>query len=91
MNFTTENCFETPVNAAPIPTPISAILDETDAVLTECLAALDKLNHHICGATPLEEKTKADPKCMRDCVMLTADKAHMVRSGIMHLMEAIGV
>jgi len=88
MNFTAENAtMETPVNAA----SISAILDETDAVLTECLAALDKLNHHICGATPLEEKTKADPKCMRDCVMLTVDKAHMVQSGIMHLMEAIGV
>ena len=25
MNFTTENCFETPVNAAQIPTPICAI------------------------------------------------------------------
>lgn len=86
MNYTTENCIETPVTAA----PISAILDETDAVLGECLNALDKMFVHICGATPIEEMTKADPKCMRDCVMLTADKAHMVRSGIMHLMEAIG-
>lgn len=86
MNFTTENAIETPVNAA----PISAILDETDAVLSECLNALDKMVVHICGATPLEEK-KADPRCMRDCVMLTADKARMVRSGIMQLMEAIGV
>lgn len=86
MNCTTGNCIETPVNAA----PISAILDETDAVLSDCINALDKMVVHICGTTPLEEK-KADPKCMRDCVMLTADKARIVQSGIMHLMEAIGV
>jgi hypothetical protein len=86
MNFTTENAIEMPVNAA----PISAILDETDTVLSDCLVALDKLNACICGATPLEEK-KADPRCMRDCVMLTADKARLVRSGIAQVMEAIGV
>lgn len=87
MNFTTENAIETPVNAA----PISAILDETDAVLSDCLVALDKLNTCISGMGRLEDKPKAEPGCMRDCVILTADRARMVRNGIMHLMEAIGV
>jgi hypothetical protein len=39
----------------------------------------------------LEDKPKAEPRCMRDCVMLTADRARLVRSGIMQIMEAIGV
>ena len=87
MNFTTENAIETPVNAA----PISAILNETDAVLGDCLAALDKLNTCISGMARLEDKPKAEPRCMRDCVMLTADRARLVRNGIMQIMEAIGV
>lgn len=86
MNFTTDNAIEMPVNNA----PISAILDETDSLLSECLAALDKLTACISGMARLEEK-KAEPKCMRECVMLTADKARLVRSGIMQVMEAIGV
>lgn len=87
MNFTTENAIETPVNAA----PISAILNETDAVLGDCLNALDKLTTCISGTAVLEDKPKADPRCMRDYVMLTADRARMVRIGIMQIMEAIGV
>ena len=87
MNYTTEKTLDTPVNAV----PISAILDETDAVLGERLNALDKMVVNICGTTPLVGKIQTDTKCMRDCVMLTADKARMVRSGILHLMEAIGV
>ena len=86
MNFTTENAIETPVNAA----PISEILDETDRILSECLASLDKLNTCVSGMGRLEEK-KADAKCMRDAVCLTADKARMVLSGIRQVMEAIGV
>lgn len=87
MNFTTENTIETPVNAA----PISAILDETGAVLSDCLNALDKLTTCISGMARLEDKPKAEPRCMRDCVMLTADRARLVRSGIAQVMEAIGV
>lgn len=86
MNFTTENAIETPVNAA----PISAILGETDEVLSECLASLDKLNTCVSGTGRLEEK-KADAKCMRDAVCLTADKARMVLTGIRTVMEVIGV
>lgn len=87
MNYvTTDNGIEMPVSNA----TISAILDETDAVLSECLAALDKLNTCVSGMGRLEEKKDA-PKCMRDCVVLTADKARMVRDGIMQVMEAIGV
>lgn len=86
MNYETNNCIEMPV----APAPISAILDETDAILTECLAALDKLNTCVSGMGRSEEKKDA-PKCMRDCVVLTADKARMVRAGIMQVMEAIGV
>lgn len=86
MNFTAENCIEMPQ----APAPISAILGETDSILSECLASLDKLNTCVSGMGRLEEK-KADAKCMRDAVCLTADKARMVQSGIIHLMEAIGV
>lgn len=87
MNFTTENAIETPANAA----PISSILNETDAILCDCLAAIDKLTTCISGMARLEDKPKAEPRCMRDCVMLTADRARLVRSGIMQIMEAIGV
>jgi hypothetical protein len=86
MNFTTGNCIETPVN----PAPISAILGETDAILSECLAMLDKLNTCISGMGRLEEK-KANAECMRDAVCLTADKAKAVLGGIRQVMEAIGV
>ena len=86
MNFTTENAIETPSPCA----PISAILGETDEILSECLALLDKLNTCVSGMGRLEEK-KDTAKCMRDAVCITADKAKMVRNGIMQVMEAIGV
>ena len=86
MNFTTENAIETPSPRA----PISAILGETDEILSECLASLDKLNTCVSGMGRLEEK-QADAKCMRDAVCLTADKSRMVLNGIRTVMEAIGV
>ena len=86
MNYETNNCIEMPQNSA----PISAILDETDAILTECLSVLDKLNTCVSGMGRLVEKKDA-AKCMRDAVCLMADKAKMVRNEIMQVMEAIGV
>lgn len=86
MNFTTENAIEMPVNAA----PISAILDETDNILNECMVCLDKLNTCISGTMGIEGK-KAESKCMKDAVRVTADKAKMVLGGIRNVMEAIGV
>lgn len=87
MNFTTENV---PMETTTKQVPISAILNEMDGMLSECLGALNKLNTCVSGVGRLEEKP-SDPKCMRECVMLTADKARMVRDGIMQVMEAIGV
>ena len=87
MNFTTENpCIEMPRTTE----PISAILAETDNILDECIACLDKLSTCISGTVGVEGK-KADPKCMRDAVKVTADKAKMVLGGIRNVMEAIGV
>lgn len=87
MNFTTENCcIEMPVDTA----PISAILDETDNILNECMVCLDKLSTCISGTVGIEGK-KAEPKCMKDAVRVTADKAKMVLGGIRNVMEAIGV
>ena len=87
MNFTTENpCIEMPRTTE----PISAILEEMDNVLDECFACLDKLNTCISGTVGIDGK-KAEPKCMRDAVMVTADKARYVLGGIRNVMEAIGV
>lgn len=86
MNYETNNCIEMPVNAA----PISAIMGETDNILNECLAMLDRLNTSISGMGRVEEK-KLEPKCMADAVRITADKAKSVLAGIRQVMEAIGV
>lgn len=86
MNYENNNCIAMPENGA----PISAILNDTDNILNECLAMLDKLTTCVSGMGFAENKPR-DAKCMKDAVMLTADKAKMVLSGIRQVMEAIGV
>ena len=84
MNY--ENGITMPENNA----PISAIMKETDNILNECLASLDKLTTCVYGTGRIEEK-KNEPKCMKDAAILTADKAKAVLGCIRSVMEAIGV
>ncbi len=86
MNFDREECMV----AKPSETPISEIIGETDGMLNECIAMLDRLTTSVYGRG-LTDAPKEEAKCMRDAVAITAGKAKTVLMGIRMLMDAIGV
>ena len=86
MNFTTENT----TLARDEVVPISAILDETDAAMSEAIAILKKLLCHITneGVLPFDEKENA--QCMKEFTVLMSHKARALMEGLAKLSAEIG-
>lgn len=85
MNFDREECM-----VAKPETPITAIMGDTDGILGECIAMLDRLTTTVYGRG-LETAPRDEAKCMMDAANIQIAKAKTVLMGLKMLMEAIGV
>lgn len=87
MNFTTEDT--TLVRNDVV--PISAILDETDAAMSEAITILKKLLCHVTNDAVLPFDEAEDAKCMKEFTVLMSHKARAIMEGLAKLSAEIGV
>lgn len=87
MNFTTENA--TTVRDEVV--PISAVLDETDAAMSEAITILKKLLCHVTNDAVLPYDEEEHAKCMKEFTVLMSRKARAIMEGLARLAQEIGV